>query len=111
TTGTDKFQIEVIGPNLTWGQAYSWVIATAAGGIQRNGTAFTGTFDPGDYALTSPNWETLSGVSLVADPTNLTLNFTPTPEPTGLLALAGSAALAAGSLLRRKSRRAPGAVA
>jgi hypothetical protein len=100
-------QFEVLGTGLREWETYSLTVATAGGGVSRNsgsplapGYEFPAT----EYQLFVQGYPDVRGVRLfLSDANTLTLQFTPAPEPAGLL---GVAALAAtGWAARRRGRR------
>ncbi|HET6576364.1 MAG TPA: PEP-CTERM sorting domain-containing protein [Fimbriiglobus sp.] len=85
--GQSRFQIDLRDAGgLQMGKSYSITLATA-GGFLRNGIAASFTTD--DFILTSPDFPSFTGVSLVNAGAELMLNFTPVPEPATVLAVAG----------------------
>src|SRR5262249_27246859 len=108
-TGGLKIEIDGTGLSFIVNQPYSYQIGLLNGWA--NGT----------QTLTNPAG--FATIGFAADPATMSaqisstgqvfVNFTPTPEPAGLLALAGGAALAAGWLRRRRGcsgRERPGGV-
>ncbi len=103
-----KFNIVLLADGgLTSGQAYTIILAT--GGLtsyQRNGVVWNAILNPfttADYTVTSGSgaW-TFSNTLLGVDGSNnLTLQFTPVPEPGTVLAAAGAGVLALGGIRRR----------
>jgi hypothetical protein len=106
--GGNRVRLELLGSDLAAGEAYTLTLATAGGGIRRNGVAVGAdfTFAPAEYQLTSLNFAEFSGVVLkTTDANTLTLTFIPlTPIPEPALALTAVAA-ALGALGLRRSRR------
>ncbi len=106
--GGSRFAIEIDSSGLTLGESYTITVASAQGGLRRNGISLAAgyAFDPSDYALSSPAFPAFSNVLLrTTDGNALTLSFTPVPEPTtlGLVALAACA-----WLRRRRAKKAQG---
>lgn len=105
-TGSNKFTIDIVGPSLSVGTNYSWELVRTmdnAAGLLVDGMVGTGGVIPAsNYVLTSADFPSFTNVSLIANGNSLILNFTPVPEPLGLLAIAASA----GGLWRLRKRRA-----
>ena len=89
---------------------YTIILATGgANGFRRNGSAWNATtnnFTASDFTVTSGSgaWGYQNLLLGVDGSNNLTLQFTPVPEPTTVFA-AGAAGLAALGLLRRRLKR------
>ena len=99
--GGSRFAIEIDSAGLTLGESYTITVASAQGGLRRNGTSLAAgyAFDPSDYSLSSAAFPAFSNVLLrTTDGNALTLSFTPVPEPATL----GLVALAAGAWRRRR---------
>lgn len=103
-----KFNIELLDDGaLTSGQAYTIILAT--GGLtsfQRNGVIWNATLNPytaADYTVTSGSgaWTFNNTILGVDGSNNLTLQFTPVPEPGTVLAVAGAGLLVLGGIRRR----------
>jgi autotransporter-associated beta strand protein len=105
---SNKFRIHIVSdaasPLFSF-ETYTMTLAGGTGQIQRNSgqvNTSTYTFDPNDYQLTSPTFDSFNSVSLVANANGtLVLTFTPVPEP-GTVFAVGGAVLAAGAFVRRR---------
>ena len=111
-----KFNIVLLDDGaLTSGQAYTIILAT--GGLtsfQRNGVIWNAVLNPvtaADYTVTSGSgaWTFNNTLLGVDGSNNLTLQFTPVPEPGTVLAIAGAGLVVFGGL-RRRFRVAPPAL-
>ncbi len=103
-----KFNIVLLDDGaLTSGQAYTIILAT--GGLtsfQRNGVIWNAILNPftaADYTVTSGSgaWTFDNTILGVDGSNNLTLQFTPVPEPGTVLAVAGAGLVVFGGLRRR----------
>jgi hypothetical protein len=110
-TGTLTFTGSILNINSGAGSTglvntnpYSWLIATASGGI--TGTPTLGTVSGVDFVAAQTSGGTFT-VDTVGN--NLFLNFTPVPEPATVLGLAAGAMGLAGLIRRRMRKAASGA--
>ena len=108
--GANPFvKFEVNGTGLQQGETYTLVVATAAGGFQRNNgvpnLASGYEFAASDYQLILNNSPGADNVRLfLLDANTLALQFTPIPEPGTILGLS-FAGLALARVVRRRSKR------
>ena len=105
-TAGNKFSIDIqnnLANPLVAGETYTITLATVASGtINLNGAPVTGVIDPSNYTLW-PGMTSANNVSLVSSGGNLTLTFSPVPEPTTVLGLAAGS-LGLGGFIRRRLR-------
>jgi hypothetical protein len=87
----NALRLDLTGPSLAVGESYSLVLATAAGGVRRNGTAVGAgfAFPGGEVSVVSADFPGFSNVSLTTTAADtLVVSFVPVPEPVGLVVLA-----------------------
>jgi hypothetical protein len=106
-SNNEVIEFEVLGTGLHLFETYTLIVATSAGGFSRNSGSPLPSgheYAAADYRLLLPNYPDVSGVRLfLLDANTLALQFTPIPEPAGVLGCV--AAAAAGWAARRRGRR------